>query len=440
MKIVLVQAPFYPVMLPSLGVAYVNAILRREGHSVEIIDFNHIDKPLYSFLQQFELAHPLDPDNMQSFMENLRHSLVVDKLTQDWTNKILSLKPDIVGFSIYSISLFYSMIMAHKLKSQSSAVVVFGGPELANHYTVSRLQELESVDFLVQGEGEYAIKKVLDIVRNNVRPEKVIRSDTISVNDLPPPEYEPKVIRQCKYPNVLPIIMSRGCPFQCTFCVTRYAFEDYRQRDVESVIDEIRYQQRKHGISSFFFCDHLINAKHHNLLLLSDALIHRRLKIYWGAHVKADYRIDRKLCQHLYDSGCRFFRIGAESGSQRVLDHMRKGITVGTVEQTITNAHEVGIHASVSIIVGYPTETERDFSETRHFLARNRRKIDTFVPLRFIYHSAYFDRSHPLYDLEDIAEDVKTARKQALSNLPNCALNNGDDLFLAIHGVKREYT
>ena len=95
------------------------------------------------------------------------------------------------------------------------------------------------------------------------------------------------------------------------------------------------------------------------------------LKIHWTGYARCDHRMDLEYFKDLAASGCLMLNYGCESGSQRVLDDMHKGVTVAEMEQNFIDGKKTGVWASTNWIVGFPTETHNEFTQTMQFMWRS---------------------------------------------------------------------
>ena len=116
----------------------------------------------------------------------------------------------------------------------------------------------------------------------------------------------------------------------------------------------------------------MINGNINELRAFALALKNKGLNIRWTGYARHDGRMDLAYLQDLKDGGCIMFNFGCESASQKVLDDMHKGVTVGEMEQNFIDCKKVGIWAATNWIVGFPTEELQDYSDTMTFMWRMR--------------------------------------------------------------------
>jgi hypothetical protein len=153
----------------------------------------------------------------------------------------------------------------------------------------------------------------------------------------------------------------------------------YRERGIGNVVKEILHLYDKYGIKALYFCDSSLNPTLQRLNKLCDGFneIKRKIgkELYWGGDIRAT-PISRNTLKRMYEVGCRFLMFGAESGSQRILNSMRKGVTTKNMADAFRWAKGAGIWVFTYWIVGYPGETGEDLYESMMFLTGNTENID----------------------------------------------------------------
>ncbi len=287
--------------------------------------------------------------------------------------KILEGGPDIVGFScMFKDQIYPSLMLAEKIKSERPGVrVIFGGSSVPE-----RVKKSEFVDDVIYGEGE---ERLLGIVQLKVPFVVVGDNDTFAdfsdfdLNKYPTPE------------PVVPLLTSRGCYWRkCAFCVHHSIYGDkFRTREIGEVIDEIEYHV-KNGIRHFMFVDEMISPK--RLWKLGIAIQRRGLDIAYSVMAKPSADFSDEAFEQMAASGCKYVMWGMESGCQRILNLMRKGTDVGSIEQSLKRAANAGVKNHVFMMAGFPTETEEEYRETLGLLYKLRHVIHTVHWGRFGLH------------------------------------------------------
>ena len=194
--------------------------------------------------------------------------------------------------------------------------------------------------------------------------------------------------------KTLPISTSRGCLYRCVFCNEAPAWGRFRIRSAQNVYGEITHQLEMHPeIENFFFNDSLINGDINMLDELADLIDKNRLKIRWGGQGRIKEEMTFEFLKKLYRAGFSHVSYGLESGSQIILKEIKKNVSLETAEEVIRNTHKLGIYTSINIIVGFPTETEKELLATAEFLERNIDFIDAiyFHPLALMPNSSLYN-------------------------------------------------
>lgn len=183
------------------------------------------------------------------------------------------------------------------------------------------------------------------------------------------------------YPMVT-ITTSRGCPFSCTFCVYPQTLmgRGFRLRSIENVVDEMEYivDQFPHAKAIFFEDDTMtINKKRcHDL---AELIMKRRIKISWTANARVG--LDYETMKVMKEAGCRCFCVGFESGSQMILDNMKKKIKLEQMELFMKNAKKAGILIHGCFMVGFPNETRETMEQTLDLAKRLNPDTVQFYPM-----------------------------------------------------------
>jgi anaerobic magnesium-protoporphyrin IX monomethyl ester cyclase len=163
--------------------------------------------------------------------------------------------------------------------------------------------------------------------------------------------------------SAVSISTQRGCPYTCKWCSTAVYGQSYRRRSAENVVDEIVFLQKNYDFDLVWFVDDVFTVSHKWLGEFHDELKKRQVTLQFECITRAD-RLNDAVLKMLRDCGCFRVWIGAESGSQRIIDAMDRRVDVGQVRAMIKAARREGIQAGTFIMLGYPGETEADIQET----------------------------------------------------------------------------
>jgi hypothetical protein len=320
---------------------------------------------------------------------------------------------DVVGFHVTWDSTLLSLLVAKKLKDKDKGVlIVFGGPDCSRSFRGRLIPHLGFVDAVATGEGEKTISGLLAAwkVGKDLRTRGSIVNEKGTVVDcgepelipdldtLPFPDYSDLPLRNYKAFYGLPILTSRGCRYRCSFCVDRAAIwnKTFRERSMGNVVREILHLCEEYHPKTLYFCDSSLNPTLKRLNQLCDGFYEVRKSIgnelTWGGDIRAT-PLNQSTLKMMHEVGCRYLMFGAESGSQKILDDMHKGVTTKSMTDAFKWATEAGIWVFTYWIVGYPSETAEDLLKSMKFLAGNYENIDEacIAPCEVGYGSELYD-------------------------------------------------
>lgn len=351
--------------------------------------------------------------------------------------EIKKFNPDIVGMTAYTSPGLKDLVHISKLvKENSSSLVIVGG----THATIEpdSLLSVSSIDYIVRGEGEqslldilsiidskkttdpkkidYKIKKLKNINKNPLRP-------TINLLDLPAPNYNLLEIR--KYP-LATFFTSRGCPGRCTFCYN--LGRQLRFYNTQNVIDTINHVLGKYKIREFTIADdNFANLSKRTTKICKAISEHNAI---FHIFQRVD-QVQDKVMRELKKAGCWSIQFGFESGSQRVLDFLNKGVSVQQNINAIKQCKKYNIFVDGSFMMGIPTETTTEMNETKKLIKTHKLdavdvKIYTPYPKTQLYDycvkNKLLKEPETLNDWADIG-NLK-AKDLNLSNIPTNILVN----------------
>lgn len=322
-------------------------------------------------------------------------------------------RPDVIGIYTNLMTRINVIRIIKYIKSQpalSHVRIILGGPEVRQH--AQPLLEV-GADVIAIGEGEETMFELIkawseqsaDLAtikgihwKNqrgeiNINPERELLKD---INQLPFPNRK-KVDLQ-KYfdawkhahgESSVSVSTMRGCPYTCKWCSRAVYGLSYRRRSPELVADEIQELQRTYTFDSIWFVDDVftINAKW--MREFASVVAKRGMKIRYEIISRSD-RLNEEMLDLLAQSGCFRIWIGAESGSQKVIDAMDRRVDVKNVREMIQLTRKKGMQAGTFIMLGYPGETELDIRETVEHLVQSN-------PHHFTITLAYPIRGTELY-------------------------------------------
>jgi anaerobic magnesium-protoporphyrin IX monomethyl ester cyclase len=334
---------------PPLGIAYLAAVLERDGHQVGVFDFG------------------LDPDV---------------PLEED-VKRVCAFAPQLVGITAMTSVYHSTLETAIMLKASLGRPIVIGGPH-ATMYPERVLAESPVIDYVVRGEGEETLLSLvhaldagsrdlsaIEGLSYRLRGEIVSNPDRALIKDLDALPFPARHLFELQRyglctPDGQPmvtILSSRGCPYNCSYCFKGIVGRTYRQRSPESIIAEIRQLIAQYGVRDFYFIDDLFTIDLKRLNAITDQLIAEKIDVRWQCLGRVD-RVNAEILRKMYAAGCRRIHYGIESGNQQVLECINKGIELNQVRQAVRWAKEAGIQVKGYFMLGLPRDTEATMQQT----------------------------------------------------------------------------
>ncbi|MBI5375573.1 MAG: B12-binding domain-containing radical SAM protein [Candidatus Schekmanbacteria bacterium] len=364
-------------VVPPIGLGYLASALRRNGfNEVRILDC---------------IKEKMNLRRFEEFIEKNSH--------------------DVVGFQIFSCD-FATTIKQMEIvkKNRPETIVIIGGVHVST--TSERvLDDAKFADYGFCGESEVSLPKFMnkisgkedipfDSIEGLVRKEngKTIVNQRLYIEDLNAIEFPAWDLMDPRtYPEnpqgaffknfpIAPISTSRGCPYLCTFCASHTNMgRMVRFRSIENVMKEMDQLYYDYNVREFHIIDDVFNLYKERVYEFCQALRERNWDISYtfpnGIRLNT---LDREVLQAMKETGVYSFTVGIESGSQRILNHMKKSLTLEEIEDKVNLINEAGLHPSGFFIIGYPAETEDDIKETIKFAKKlkiKRAHFSNFLPL-----------------------------------------------------------
>jgi anaerobic magnesium-protoporphyrin IX monomethyl ester cyclase len=378
MRVLLISPPFYRVIgfynryFP-FGITSLGTLLRDLGHTVLVYDADVTEHPINIDYARLPEKYP---DYLRSFHQ------AEHPIWREVTSVIADFQPDLVGissFTTFAASAFHVAALSKRIAPRCP--VVLGGPH-ATAKDEEAMSVCPELDFAVRGEGEETLVELVDalarrddgfggilgltwrasgrVVRNPPRQRGA------EVDRLPFPDRS-LLLNEKKYSSEdMGLLMtSRGCPYSCTYCATDIKRVGYRS--AEGVIAEIKAVKQRYGTTQFTFKDDSFTVNRKRVVELCEKMIGQRLRVRWECNTRLNL-IDEELLKLMKRAGCNFIKVGIESGSERILKGMRKGIALDQVRAAAALLRRSGIHWTGYFMMGVPGETREDVNQTVEFL------------------------------------------------------------------------
>ncbi len=349
MRVLLINPPYPGAegIHVALSIPSVAAVLEREGVEVQVLDF---------------LVTKNSPKNIEK--------------------KLKEFKPDIVGITSVTMSYPAARRIAKTCKEIApNLIIVVGGPHVT-FGVEETLLESPSIDIVVVREGDETVVELVETIAKDGDLGQVkgiaFRKDSEIVltperpfiqnlDELPfPARHLLPVSRYQALQAACGLSTSRGCPFDCSFCVGhRMVGKKIRYRTPKLVVDEIEHIT-KLGFGLLAFEDDFFTVNHKHCISICDEIIARKLDILWGAYARVD-SVDKPLLEKMKEAGCFSLCFGVESGNQRILDLAHKKITPAKIRKAVTLCQNSGYEFIASFIAGLPGETEDTLRQSVEF-------------------------------------------------------------------------
>ncbi|MBF0557409.1 MAG: radical SAM protein [Nitrospirae bacterium] len=299
-------------------------------------------------------------------------------------------EPDIVGVYCNTVNYANSLKSAQIAKGMGKTVIM-GGP----HATLAPQSLIDTgfVDHVITGEGEISFLKAVNDIEAGTPLEKIVEGEKIEdLDDIPLPDRDLYNMDRIlcgagifPYPSrYIGIVASRGCHYNCSFCqpLERKIFgRKIRTRSVKNIIEEVLHVIEKYKASFIMFeCDTLTTQKEWALELCREM---EKIGICWGAQSRAD-TIDDELARAMRKAGCMVLFIGFESGSQRMLNLLRKGIKPEHSIKAGKICRDNKLLIFANYMLGMPTETKEDLDMTYDMIREIRPELHSpsyFAPI-----------------------------------------------------------
>ena len=264
--------------------------------------------------------------------------------------------------------------------------IVLGGPDVT--YNVENYLKA-GADFLIIGEGEETTFELYNaimfggnlhqvngiaFIENNKIIQTTTRTKFKELDELPLPNRE--AINMHNYLNTwknnhgkssMTVSTQRGCPYTCKWCSTAVYGQSYRRRPANQVAEEMKMLKEQYNPDALWFVDDVFTVSHKWLLAFKEEVLKQDAVIPFECITRAE-RLNDEILQLLKDVGCFRIWIGAESGSQTIIDAMDRRVDVNQVKKVIQDTNAMGIETGTFIMLGYPGETEKDITETIQYL------------------------------------------------------------------------
>ena len=362
----------------------------------------------------------------------------------------------LVGISTITSTAPRAYAIADKFR-EMGITVIMGGP----HVTYLPEEALEHADFVVRGEGERPLMAFIDawegaqdyssVPNLSCRRDGLIAHNPMlafskDLDEIPAPDFSllrKSGRRRLGERTIIPVLTSRGCPFDCSFCsVTGLFGKQYRFRSTANVIEELRrYNSRKNII--FFYDDNFAANRKHTKDLL-EAMIQERFKFQWTTQVRADIARDPELVGLMKKAGCYTLFIGLESVNPESLKAMKKEQTVEEIAQALKVLRKHRIHVHGMFVYGFDSDDWQTVKNTVKFAKKARLTSTQFLILTPLPGSEFYNRvtsenriAFHDWSLYDAHHAVFQPARFSLSGLQKAQIFSHKKFYSRLQQVKR---
>jgi radical SAM superfamily enzyme YgiQ (UPF0313 family) len=377
-KVALVRGPMVTATAlsnhatPSIALAYVAGYVRPHGYDCHIVD---------AVAEALDTFWPVEgyPDILG---QGLTFDQAIDRIPCD---------ADVVGFTVMFSAEWpvqRDFIMAVRRRFPN-ALLVAGGEHITAETEYS-MRDCPALDVCVRGEGEHTFLEVLEARAHGKAlstlahiayrdGDRILTNGTLprfrKLEDIPWPHWPDGYLEKfwqagkafgIQSPRDMPMLASRGCPYQCTFCsspqmwTTRYVL-----RSPDEVIREIKHYIERFGITAVQFYDLTAIVKKAWTLEFCQKLIDNEIRLKWslpsGTRSEA---LDEETLGMLKESGCNFVVYAPESGDEGTLSIINKKVTLERLNNSLRSAKRVGLTVRTNLIIGFPHESRRQILNT----------------------------------------------------------------------------
>jgi anaerobic magnesium-protoporphyrin IX monomethyl ester cyclase len=360
----LAKTPYFIFPEPPLGLAYLAACLLKNDTDlhIEIIDGSILDQ-------------------------------------DEYYKKISNIEADIIGVSTTIVELSQALMIPNMVKEKDTKFII-GGPGAVD-LPSSRFYD-SGYSVICYGESEKTIVELVDAIKNGQPMEDIKGISYLDKGfEIKTPPREPiKILDEIPFParelldmekylstfkknlgvRIASIISSRGCPFSCRFCDKTPFGDKIRFMSASRIIEEMKILYEVYGAEMVFFEEDLFTINRRRVLEFCRLMEKNLPGRLWGAQSRVD-TVDKEMLAQMKHAGCKYLIFGVESGSQKILDLLGKGITIEQIENAFKWAKEIGIEAGMFLMIGIPGETQEDIEMTKRIMAKSEPAFLDVAPL-----------------------------------------------------------
>lgn len=340
---------------PPVGLAYLAGFIRKYGYNVEIIDANALSIPREK-LVDIIIGHP----------------------------------SRFIGFTSVTATINLVSGICDDIKKRSDKKLILGGQH-ATFKDTEILTACRSIDYIIRGEGELTLLRLLNRLRNNMSGKGLMGITYLENNDIISNPGRPPIkdINKIPFPawDLLPrskyrlngfqdigfhgeqlgkLISTRGCPNKCTFCSSAHFWGKPRFRNVDNIFEELVYLTQTLKVRHIDFMDDCLTIPVSRFKELCKRIIESKLDFKWSCYSRVQ-NITEELVKQMKDAGCFMVLLGIESGNQEIIDSIKKKITLEQVTNAVSLFKKYDIDCLGFFMIGLPDDTKETVHQTVDF-------------------------------------------------------------------------
>lgn len=370
---------------PPFGLVYLGSVLKASGHEVKLVEM------------PFGIA---DDERLQLARKELE-----------------SFKPDLIGITCMTMQASISKYLTRGIKEHFTKTPLLAG---GVHPTIDSEDALSwGADIAVRGEAERTIIDIAAYLNKEKRIEDITgisykingkvthnpdRELITNLDEIPPLSYSllegSRFKKRCYsirgyWLKSGWIMTTRGCPGRCTFCASKTMHKrKVREFSIERMLDEVERLKKDYRIEGLWIFDDTFTLKEKRVLDLCQGFKKRRINIIWACQARVD-TFTKGMAQAMRSSGCVQVDFGVESGSQKVLDYIKKDIRINEIKEAFRIAKESKLRTLATVMVGLPCEKNEDLNLTK----------DLIWEIKPSFVAPFFATPFPGTELFDIAKN-----------------------------------
>jgi bacteriochlorophyllide d C-12(1)-methyltransferase len=311
-----------------------------------------------------------------------------DKIPEDFSAY------DVVAITSRTLNASKAYLIGDTARAQGK-IVILGGV----HPTMLHDEASEHCTSVVYGEIESIWEELAeDVILGTMK--RVYRASALKpMHEMLRPDFSYAINSKYakKYSSLIPILATKGCPVGCNFCTTPTIYgKNYRYREMDLVLDEMRYHQQRLGKEkvSFSFMDDNISFRPQYFTTLLEEM--SKLGVRWNANISMNFLDKPEIAELAGRSGCDLLSIGFESLNPETLKTLHKGSNrLGNYEKVVGNLHRNGIAIQGYFMFGFDNDTEESFQLTYDFIMKNQIEFPVFSLVTPFPGTPYFDEMKP---------------------------------------------